>query len=84
MGDEALLLARAAPTIVARDRAAGAGWPRTRRHRSGDGRRPPEFLAAQKPVLVVVDAETGFGNGFQIPAGPCASRWRKAWRAPMR
>jgi len=71
VGDEPMLLARLAPTIVGADRVA-AGRLAMANAASllilDDGLQNP---ALEKDLrLVLVDGETGIGNGLCLPAGP--------------
>ena len=75
VGDEALLLARVAPTIVARNRIEGARLAEEiGKDREGgiiimdDGFQNPYLYKDYN--LVVVDAQQSVGNGFVLPAGP--------------
>jgi tetraacyldisaccharide 4'-kinase len=73
VGDEALLLARAAPTLIARDRRLGARAIESGPHPAtvvvmDDGLQNPGL--AKDLTIAAVDGNRGLGNGLVMPAGP--------------
>ena len=78
-GDEPLLLAREAPTFIAKDRLAGG--LQAREHGDviimDDGLQNPSLKKAVR--LAVVDARVGIGNGLCVPAGPMRAPLSNQW-----
>jgi tetraacyldisaccharide 4'-kinase len=73
VGDEPLLLARAAPTLVARDRRLGVRAIEVGPHPAtvvvmDDGLQNATLV--KDLAIAVVDGSRGLGNGLVLPAGP--------------
>jgi tetraacyldisaccharide 4'-kinase len=80
VGDEALLLARVAPTIVSRDRVAGVAAARAAGASvvlMDDGLQ--NGTLAKDFTIAVVDGRRGIGNGKVFPAGPLRAPLEAQW-----
>jgi tetraacyldisaccharide 4'-kinase len=81
VGDEALLLARHAETVVARSRPDGARLIEQTGASAivmDDGLQNPKL--SKDFTFAIVDTETGLGNGLCLPAGPLRAPLSDQWK----
>ncbi len=82
VGDEALLLARVAPTIIARDRVAGAALAKAQGASiviMDDGLQNASLV--KDLTIAVIDGRRGIGNGLRVSGRPVACAAQRAARS---